>query len=127
MLVECLASMLIEQGEGINWPNLNIIMSPGYKEGFPCGSDGKESTCDAEDQGSIPGSGRSSGGGNGNPLQYSYLENSLDQGSLVGYSPCGRKESDVTTIFSGCREAQGERLNFGWWSAQNTPLPAPIH
>ena len=49
-----------------------------YK-GLPCSSSGKESACDAGDQGSIPGSGRSSGEGNGNPLQYSCLENSMDR------------------------------------------------
>ena len=42
---------------------------------------------DAKDMGSICGSGRSSGGGNGNPLQYSFLENPHRQRSLVGYSP----------------------------------------
>ena len=40
--------------------------------GFPAGSDGKESACNAGDAGSIPGSGRSPGEGNGNPLQYSW-------------------------------------------------------
>ena len=49
--------------------------------GFPVGSDGKESTCNAVDPGSIPGSGRSPGEGNGNPFQYSYLENSMDTGA----------------------------------------------
>ena len=44
----------------------------------PGGSDGKVSACNAGDLGSIPGSGRSPGGGNGNPLQYSYQENSMD-------------------------------------------------
>ena len=43
--------------------------------GFPGGSVGKESTCDAGDAGLIPGLGRSPGGGHGYPLQYSYLEN----------------------------------------------------
>ena len=57
--------------------------------GLPGGSDGKESTCDAGDPGSIPASGRSSGEGNGNPLQYSHLENSMDGGAWRGYSPCG--------------------------------------
>ena len=46
--------------------------------------------------GSIPGSGRSPGGGHGNPLQYSCLENPHEQKSLVGYSPWGHKESDTT-------------------------------
>jgi len=46
--------------------------------GFPCGSHGKESTCNAGDPGSIPGLGRSPGEGKGYPIQYSGLENSLD-------------------------------------------------
>ena len=49
--------------------------------GFPGGSDGKESACNAGDPGSVPLSGRSTGGGHGNPLQYSCLENSMDRGS----------------------------------------------
>ena len=49
--------------------------------GFPGGSDGKEYACSAGDLGSIPGSGRSPGEGNGNPLQYSCLENSIDRGA----------------------------------------------
>ena len=44
---------------------------------------------------SVPGSGRSPGEGNGNPLQYSGLEKSHGPRSLVGYSPWGRKESDT--------------------------------
>ena len=48
--------------------------------GFPGGSDGKESACNAGDLGLIPGLGRSPGEGNGNPLQYSCLENSTDRG-----------------------------------------------
>ena len=46
---------------------------------FPGGSDGKESACNARDPGLIPGSGRSSGEGNGYPLQYSCLENPMDR------------------------------------------------
>ena len=53
----------------------NTIMS------FPGGSDGKESACNAGDLGSIPGLRRSPGGGNGYPLQYSGLENSMDRGA----------------------------------------------
>ena len=48
---------------------------------LPGGSDGKASAYNAGEPGSIPGSGRSSGEGNGNPLQYSCLENSIDQGA----------------------------------------------
>ena len=47
---------------------------------LPGSSDGKESTCNAGDPDSIPGSGRSLGEGNGYPLQYSCLENSTDRG-----------------------------------------------
>ena len=57
--------------------------------GFPGGSDGKESACNAGDLGSIPGSGRTPGGGHGNPLQYPCLENPHGQRSLAGYSPWG--------------------------------------
>ena len=49
--------------------------------GFPGGSDGKESALNEGDLGSIPGSRRSPGKGNGNPLQYSCLENSMDRGA----------------------------------------------
>ena len=52
-----------------------------YDKGLPGGSDGKASVCNARDLGSIPGSGRSSGEGNGNPLQYSCLENPVDGGA----------------------------------------------
>ena len=50
--------------------------------GFPPSSVSKESACNAGDMGSIPGSGRSPGEGNDNPLQYSCLENPMDRGTL---------------------------------------------
>ena len=49
--------------------------------GFPGSSDSKESACNAEDPGSIPGSGKSPGEENGNPLQHNCLENSMDRDS----------------------------------------------
>ena len=49
--------------------------------GFPCSSVGKESACNAGDLHSIPGSGRSPGEGNGNPLEYSCLENPVNRGA----------------------------------------------
>ena len=52
-----------------------------FPGGFCGGSDIKESACNAGDLGSIPGSGRSPGEGNGNPLQHSCLENSTDRGA----------------------------------------------
>ena len=67
---------------------------------FSGSSAGKESACNAGDLGSIPGLGKSHGGGHGNPLQYSCLENPHGQRSLVGYSPWGHKESDITERLS---------------------------
>ena len=61
--------------------------------GFPGGSDSKDSTCNAEDLGSIPGLRRSPREGKGYPLQYSGLENSMD-------CPWGHKESDMTEQLS---------------------------
>ena len=63
-------------------------------EGFPGGSDGKGSACNAGDLGLILGSGRSPEEGNGNLLQYS--RKSHGHRSLAGYSPQGSKESDTT-------------------------------
>ena len=48
---------------------------------FAGGSDGKESACNEGDPGSVPKSGRYPGGGHGNPLQYSCLENPMDRGA----------------------------------------------
>ena len=61
---------------------------------------------DLRDMGSIPGLGRSPGEGNGNPLQYSCLENSHGQRSLVGYSPWGRKETDTTEGLTHTNKSQ---------------------
>ena len=63
---------------GFSWPGL-FEQNYNHSRGFP----GKEPVCnegDAGDMGLIPGSERSSGGGHGNPLQYSYLDNPLDRG-----------------------------------------------
>ena len=65
-------------------------------KGFPDVSDGKESACNQGDLGLMLGLGRSPGGGHGNPLQYSWLENPQGQRSLTGYNPWGHKESDTT-------------------------------
>ena len=73
--------------------------------GFSGSSDGKKSACNAGDLSSIPGLGRPPGGGPGNPLQYSCLENPHGQRSLEGYSPWGCKGSD-TTEHAGLEEAQ---------------------
>ena len=62
---------------------------------FPGGSEVKASACNVGDPGSIPGSGRSSGEGNGNPLQYSCLENPVD-GRACWVTVHGVAESDTT-------------------------------
>ena len=63
--------------------------------GLTCSSNGKESACDAGDQDLIPGLGSSSREGNGNPLQYSCLENSVDR-IACGATAWGCQESDTT-------------------------------
>ena len=68
--------------------------------GLPRGSDCKESTCHTGDLGSIPGWGRPHGGGHGNALQYSCLENPHGQRSLAGYSPWAVKRGDTTERLS---------------------------
>ena len=65
---------------GIEGTYLNVLKAI-YDKPFPSGSVGKESACNAGDQGLIPGLGGSSGEGNGNPLQYSCLENPMDRGA----------------------------------------------
>ena len=85
------------------FPSGSVVKSPpassreaGDVRDFPSGSAGKESARNAGDMGLIPGLGRIPGVGHGNPLQYSCLENSHGQRSLVGYHPWGHKESDTT-------------------------------
>ena len=64
--------------------------------GFPGGSVVKNPPANAGDTGSIPGLGRSPGEGNGNPLQYSYLGNSMDRGAWQATVHGVTKESDMT-------------------------------
>ena len=79
------------------------LKNPIISSGFPGGSDGEESTCSVRDLGAIPGLGRSVGGGHGNPLQFSCLENPHRQRSPAGYSPLGGKESAMTERLSTAR------------------------
>ena len=65
-------------------------------QSFPGGSDGEESACNAGDQGSIPRSGRSLGGGHGNPLQDSCLENPMGRGARWATAHGVAEESDTT-------------------------------
>ena len=76
----------------MNPPQVYMCYGYSWLMGFYVSSAGKESTCNAGDPGSISGSGRSPGGGHGNPLQNSCLENPHGQSSLAGYIPWGCKE-----------------------------------
>ena len=70
---------------------------------FPGGSEGKESACNVGDPGLIPGLGRSPGEGNGHPLQYSCLKNSMDRGTwqttIHGVAKSQTQLSDFTFQF----------------------------
>ena len=77
---------------------INLMLCISHHSSFPGGSVVKNlpiNVGDTGDAGSIPMSGRSPGGGNGNPLQYSCLENFMDRRAWWGYSPWDRKESDA--------------------------------
>ena len=74
----------------------NIVKSLTSILSSPDGSEGKASACNVGDLGSISGSGRSPGEGNGNPLQYSCLENPMDGGTWWAIVHEVRKESDTT-------------------------------
>ena len=67
---------------------------------FPGGSDSRDSVCNAGDPGSIPGSGRSPGGGNGNPLHYSCFRNPMNRGAwratVLGVAKSQTRLSDLT-------------------------------
>ena len=75
---------------------------------FPGGSEGKASACNEGDPGLIPGSGRYPGGGNGNPFQYSCLENPIGREAWCRLQSMGHKELDTT-----------ERLHFHFLSKEN--------
>ena len=84
--------VLVEETEGVGG-----ISKP---KGFPGGADSKESACSLGDLGSIPGSGRSSGGGHGNPLQCSCWRIPMDRGSWQATVHRGHRELDVAEQLS---------------------------
>ena len=84
--------------------------------GFPGGSDGKESACNAGDVGSIPGPGRYPGEGNGNPLQYSCLGNPMDREEPGGLQSMGSQKSQTWL-----REQQ-QQLCFMHQNAKNSKV-----
>ena len=83
-----------------------------WNRGFPGGSDGKESACNVGDLGLIPGSGRSPGGGHGNWLQYSCLENPRDGGAWQAtlHSVSKSRQDWVSSVHAVWNNSRG----FGW-------------
>ena len=86
---------------------------------FPCGSAGKESACNAEDLGSIPGLGRSPGEGKGYPLQHSGLENSTDR-IVLGVAKSRTRLSDFHFTSLKIQSCQGSSLVVEWLRFQHT-------
>ena len=81
MRKQSVLAKLDKQEEILPPTHLTFSSKVNSREGFPCSSAGKESAYHTEELGSIPWSGRSPGEGNGNPLQYSCLENPMDRGA----------------------------------------------
>ena len=98
----------IHRTQGFNYITPYMVLSGG--------SDGKESTCNGGDLGSIPGLERFPGGGHSNPLKYSCLENLHGQRNLASYSPWGCKESDTAEWLSTAQHP----LHPISWSLVNT-------
>ena len=123
--------------------NGHILSAQWISLGLPCSSNGKESACNAGDPCLIPGLGRSSGEGNGHPLQYSCLGDSHRQRSLEGYSLWGPKKSDMTeqlthtlklslawkiTLLQNESEIDWDNLLFGMFGSETSCYSfLPVH
>ena len=108
--------------------NLDSSLPSSTKRGFPSGSEVKASACNVGDLDSIPGSGRSSGEGNGNPLQYSCLGNPRDRGAwwptVHGVAKSQTRLSDFTFTFTKRGHSQ-KRLSVNWEMGSNQTLNVP--
>ena len=104
-------------GNPLQYSGLENFMDYTVHVGFPGGSEVKVSACNAEDLGSIPGSGRSPGEGNGNPLQYSCLENTMDGGAwwatVHGFRKSQTRLRDFTFTFREATCSLGSPNNSG--------------
>ena len=85
---------------GVTKSQTQLSTQTSVKWGFPCGSDCKQSSCNAGDLGLIPGQGRSPGESNGYLLQYPWLENSTDRGAWQATVHGGHKESYMTKLLT---------------------------
>ena len=81
-----------------------VLFFSGWLLGLPSGAGGKESACNAADMSSIPGLGRSPGGGHGNALQYFYLENPMDRGAW-----------GATRVAKSCTRLKQLHFGLPWW------------
>ena len=98
-------------------------------KGYPGGSDGKESAYNARCPGPVPGSERSPGQGDGNPLQYSFLENPHDRRTwwaTVGCSPGGCKELDMTERLQFHSFSYAQEWDF-WITKSDTERQIPYN
>ena len=97
------------------WPSILVIFKLEVgTEGLRLWLSGKESTCQAGDVGSVPGSGRSPGEGNGNPLEYSGLENPMDRGAWQATAP---KVTKSRTWLSDEQAGREWELTFCCWES----------
>ena len=95
------SDLTLPWNSGLAFYSGSFLLDGLLTEGFPGGSDGKESACKAGDTGLIPGSGRSLGEGNGRPLQISCLENPMDRGTWLQSMGSQRVGQDrVTNTFT---------------------------
>ena len=102
-------SIYIESDENSGKIVLTYILQPTILQQWPSGKASAHNAWDIRDAGSVPRLGRSPGGGNGNPLQYSYLKNPMDRGAWWATVYAGRNESDTTERLSR-DTAAGKRL-----------------
>ena len=101
-----------------------------WGSGFPGGSEVKASACNAGDPGSIPGLGRSPGEGNGNPLQYSCLENPMDRESwwatVHGVAKSQTRLSDFTFHFYALEKEMAAHSGVLAWRIPGTEEPGGL-
>ena len=108
----------IEQSGCVFLTRKHLGGNPEHEGGLPWWFSGKESACQLGDVGSVPGSGRCPGEGNGSPLQYSYLENSMDRGAwwaLVHGVAKNRKR--LSNTHSRQYSCLGNPMDRGAWRA----------